>query len=66
MTQCTQDCRHGPGAWVVKVAGGPSVAATVLVLVSDVEAVVKTSRDQVLVFVEAMKTGEVARSVVVY
>ena len=48
----------GPGAWVVKVGGGPSVAATVLVLVSDIDAIVKTSRDQALVFVEDMKAGK--------
>ena len=46
-----------PGAWVVKVSDEKALQAVTLVLVSDVEAIVKSSRDQVLVFVQDMATG---------
>jgi TolA-binding protein len=47
----------GPGAWVVKVADDATLRAVTLVLVSDVEAIVKSSRDQVLVFAQDPATG---------
>jgi len=47
-----------PGVWVVKVTDEKSLQATTLVLGSDVDAIVKTSRDQLLVFAQDMKTGK--------
>ena len=46
-----------PGAWVVKVSDESALQAVTLVLVSDLEAIIKSSRDQVLVFVQDMVTG---------
>jgi uncharacterized protein YfaS (alpha-2-macroglobulin family)/tetratricopeptide (TPR) repeat protein len=46
-----------PGLYVVKVTDEKSLQATTLVIGSDLEAIVKLSRDQVLVFAEDMKTG---------
>ena len=47
-----------PGVYVVKVTDEKTLQATTLVLGSDLDAVVKTSRDQLLVFAEDMKTGQ--------
>jgi len=47
-----------PGVFVVKVTDEKSLQATTLVVGSDVDAVVKSSRDQVLVFAQDMKTGK--------
>jgi tetratricopeptide (TPR) repeat protein len=47
-----------PGVYVVKVTDTMFLQATTLVLSSDLEAIVKTSRDQVLVFAQDMKTGK--------
>ncbi|HEY2157361.1 MAG TPA: tetratricopeptide repeat protein, partial [Isosphaeraceae bacterium] len=47
-----------PGVWVVKVTDEKSLQATTLVLGSDVDAIVKASRDQLLVFAQDMKTGK--------
>ena len=46
-----------PGVWVVKVTDETSLQATTLVLGSDLDAIVKTSRDQLLVFAQDMKSG---------
>jgi uncharacterized protein YfaS (alpha-2-macroglobulin family)/TolA-binding protein len=47
-----------PGVYVVKVTDEKTLQATTLVLGSDVDAIVKVSRDQVLVFAQDMKTGK--------
>jgi uncharacterized protein YfaS (alpha-2-macroglobulin family)/tetratricopeptide (TPR) repeat protein len=47
-----------PGVYVVKVTDTKHLQATTLVLSSDLEAIVKTSREQVLVFAQDMKTGK--------
>ena len=47
-----------PGVWVVKVTDEKSLQATTLVLGSDLDAIVKTSRDQLLVFAQDMKSGK--------
>ena len=46
-----------PGVYVVKVTDEKSLQATTLVLGSDVDAIVKSSREQLLVFAQDMKTG---------
>ncbi len=46
-----------PGVWVVKVTDEKHLQATTLVVGSDLEAIVKSSRDQLLVFAQDMKTG---------
>jgi tetratricopeptide (TPR) repeat protein len=46
-----------PGVYVVKVTDEKTLQATTLVIGSDLDAIVKTSRDQLLVFVQDMKTG---------
>ncbi len=46
-----------PGTWVVKVGDDATLQAVTLVLVTDVEAIVKSSRDQVLVFAQDPATG---------
>src|SRR4029077_15230910 len=46
-----------PGVSVVKVSDEKSLQATTLVIGSDLDAIVKTSREQVLVFAQDMKTG---------
>ncbi|WP_337176859.1 MG2 domain-containing protein [Paludisphaera sp.] len=46
-----------PGVYVVKVTDQKTLQATTLVVASDLDAIVKTSRDQVLVFAQDMKTG---------
>jgi uncharacterized protein YfaS (alpha-2-macroglobulin family)/TolA-binding protein len=45
------------GVWVVKVTDEKALQAMTLVLGSDLDAIVKASRDQVLVFAQDMKTG---------
>ncbi len=47
-----------PGVWVVKVSDEKTLQATSLVLGSDIDAIVKASRDQTLFFVQDMKTGK--------
>ncbi len=47
-----------PGVYVVKVSDEKTFQATTLVLGSDVDAIVKTSRDQLLIFAQDMKTGQ--------
>src|SRR5579864_8124707 len=47
-----------PGVYVVKVSDEKSLQATTLVLGTDLEAIVKVSREQVLVFAQDMKTGK--------
>src|SRR5262249_1151859 len=47
-----------PGVYVMKVSDDRTLQATTLVLGSDIDAIVKTSRDQVLVFAQHMKTGK--------
>ena len=47
-----------PGVYVVKVTDEKNLQATALVVGSDLEAIVKVSRDQVLVFAQDMKTGQ--------
>ncbi len=47
-----------PGVYVVKVTDETNLQATTLVLGSDLDAIVKSSREQMLVFVQDMKTGE--------
>jgi tetratricopeptide (TPR) repeat protein len=47
-----------PGVHVVKVTDQKHLQATTLVLCSDLDAIVKTSRDQILVFAQDMKTGK--------
>jgi TolA-binding protein len=46
-----------PGVYVVRVTDEKSLQATTLVIGSDVDAIVKSSPDQILVFVQDMKTG---------
>jgi uncharacterized protein YfaS (alpha-2-macroglobulin family)/tetratricopeptide (TPR) repeat protein len=46
-----------PGVYVVKVSDDKALQATTLVVGSDLDAIVKTSRDQLLVFAQDMKTG---------
>ena len=47
-----------PGVWVVKVTDEKTLQATALVVGSDLDAIVKVSREQVLVFAQDMKTGK--------
>ena len=47
-----------PGVYVVKVTDEKTLQATTLVIGSDLDAIVKTSRDQILVFAQDMKTGK--------
>src|SRR5262249_40885215 len=47
-----------PGVSVVKVTDETTLQATTLVLGSNLDAIVKTSREQVLVFAQDMKTGK--------
>jgi len=47
-----------PGVYVVKVTDQKTLQATTLVVASDLDAIVKTSRDQVLVFAQDMATGK--------
>ena len=47
-----------PGVYVVKVTDEKNLQATSLVIGSDIDAIIKTSRDQLLVFAQDMKTGE--------
>jgi uncharacterized protein YfaS (alpha-2-macroglobulin family)/TolA-binding protein len=47
-----------PGVYVVKVTDDKTLQATTLVLGSDLDAIVKTSRDQLLVFAQDMTTGK--------
>jgi TolA-binding protein len=49
---------ESPGVYVVKVTDERNLQATTLVVASDIEAVVKASRDQLLVFFQDMKTGK--------
>lgn len=46
-----------PGVHVVRVSDEKTLQATTLVIASDLDAVIKSSRDQVLVFAQDMKTG---------
>ena len=46
-----------PGVYVVKVTDEKTLQATTLVIGSDLDAIVKTSRSQILVFAQDMKTG---------
>jgi tetratricopeptide (TPR) repeat protein len=46
-----------PGVSVIKVTDEKSLQATTLVIGSDLDAIVKTSREQVLIFAQDMKTG---------
>jgi uncharacterized protein YfaS (alpha-2-macroglobulin family)/TolA-binding protein len=47
-----------PGVHVVKVTDEKNLQATTLVIGSDLDAIVKTSREQLLVFAQDMKTGK--------
>ena len=47
-----------PGVYVVKLTDQKYLQATTLVLGSDIEAIVKTSREQILIFAQDMKTGK--------
>ena len=47
-----------PGVFVVKVTDEKTLQATTLVVGSDVDAIVKASREQLLVFAHDMKTGK--------
>ncbi len=47
-----------PGVYVVKVSDEKTLQATTLVVGSDLDAIIKASRDQMLVFVQDMKTGK--------
>ena len=47
-----------PGVYVVKVTDEKTLQATTLLIGSDLDAIVKTSRDQLLVFAQDMKTGK--------
>lgn len=47
-----------PGVYVVKVTDQKTLQATTLVVASNLDAIVKTSRDQVLVFAQDMATGK--------
>ena len=46
-----------PGVYVVRVTDEKHLQATTLVLGSDLDAIVKTSKDHILVFAQDMKTG---------
>ncbi len=46
-----------PGVYVVKVSDEKTLQASALVIGSDLEAIVKVSRDQILAFAQDMKTG---------
>jgi tetratricopeptide (TPR) repeat protein len=46
-----------PGVYAVKVTDEKTLQATTLVIGSDLDAIVKTSREQLLVFAQDMKTG---------
>ena len=46
-----------PGVYVVKVTDEKTLQATTLVIGSDLDAIVKSSQDQLLVFAQDMKTG---------
>ena len=48
---------ESPGVHVVRVSDEKSLQATTLVIASDLDAVIKASRDQVLVYAQDMKTG---------
>jgi uncharacterized protein YfaS (alpha-2-macroglobulin family)/TolA-binding protein len=47
-----------PGVYVVKVSDEKTLQAQALVVGSDLEAIVKVSREQILVFAQDMKTGQ--------
>ena len=47
-----------PGVYVVKVTDEKTLQATTLVIGSDLDAIVKTSQDQILIFTQDMKTGK--------
>ncbi len=47
-----------PGVYVVKVSDEKTLQASALVIGSDVDAIVKISRDQILAFAQDMKTGQ--------
>ena len=47
-----------PGVYVVKVSDEKTLQAAALVIGSDLDAIVKVSQDQILVFAEDMKTGQ--------
>ena len=47
-----------PGVYVVKVTDEKTLQATTLVIGSDLDAIVKTSQDQILIFAQDMKTGK--------
>ncbi len=47
-----------PGVYVVKVTDEKFLQATSLVVTSDLDVIVKTSRNQILVFAQDMKTGK--------
>ncbi len=47
-----------PGIYVVKVSDEKTLESTALVVGSDLDAIVKLSREQVLVFAQDMKTGK--------
>ena len=47
-----------PGVYAVKVTDEKTLQATTLVVGSDIDAIVKTSREQILVFAQDMKTGQ--------
>ncbi len=47
-----------PGIYVVKVSDEKTLESTALVVGSDLDAIVKVSREQVLVFAQDMKTGK--------
>jgi alpha-2-macroglobulin len=47
-----------PGVYAVKVTDEKALQATTLVVGSDLDAIVKTSREQLLVFAQDMKTGQ--------
>ena len=49
-----------PGVWVVKVTDDKTFQATTMVIGSDLDAIVKTSRDQILVYSQNM-SGSVAK-----
>ena len=60
--ETTYDLKHEnlktPGVYVVKVSDEKHLQATTLMVGSDLDAVVKTSREQLLVFAQDMKTGK--------
>ena len=47
-----------PGVFVVKVSDERTLQATALVVGSDLDAIVKVSRQQILAFAQDMKTGQ--------